>query len=118
MPHLKLEYTENIDLSITFDDLFSELHHALAESGDIDINNCKSRAVRMQDFLLSKNSKGPFVHLEVAILSGRAPDVIKRIGDHLKSILVKHYVSATGRDDLQVTIEIREMNRNNYFKYS
>ena len=118
MPHLKLEYTENIDLPSSFEDLFSELHQGLAESGDIDINNCKSRAFKLQDYLLSKNGKGPFVHLEVAILSGRAPDVITRIGDRLKSILVHHFVSTTGIDDLQVTIELREFNRNNYFKYS
>ena len=119
MPHLRLEYTENIVFNGKLDDLFSDLHHALAESGNIDINNCKSRAVQLQDFLSGDGSgKKSFLHLEVSLYAGRTPDILKQIGEHLKAILIQHFKPQTGAENIQITIEIREFKKDHYFKYS
>lgn len=118
MPHLKLEYTDNINIHTNFDNLFYNLHRVLVEHGDIDINNCKSRAIKLDRYLISDGQTSePFVHLEVRIFSGRSKEVIRDIGEHLKTVLGENFVKEGATDNVQITIEVQEINKEHYFKY-
>jgi len=117
MPHLRLEYTDNINNPANFDDLFNKLHRVLVEYGDIDIDNCKSRAIKLDRFLIADGQKnGSFVHLEVRIFADRSEEVLHTIGEHLKLVLAENFVKDTARDNVQITIEVQEIKKEYYFK--
>ena len=118
MPHVTLEYTDNIDLEIVFDDLFSRIHSVLVEVGGLKIGNCKSRAVRLDSYHVGDGAgNSAFVHVDIRFLEGRPPDVKNEISRAVLEILVDAYGPAVGGGDVQLTVEVRDIERNTYAKF-
>ncbi|MFQ5649544.1 MAG: 5-carboxymethyl-2-hydroxymuconate Delta-isomerase [bacterium] len=117
MPHLTLEYTSNIHLEVDFQTLFLELHQVLERVGGIEIENCKSRARRVEEYLVGDGSGNQaFVHLEVRFLTGRPLELKRKIGEALLSRVHSCYQAAMTPTGVQITVEMREMEREAYFK--
>jgi 5-carboxymethyl-2-hydroxymuconate isomerase len=117
MPHLTLEYSSNLDPDPDFATLFSRFHEILAAAG-IKKENCKSRAVSRARFFIGTGGSGrAFVHLDARILQGRAPETKRAIGGQLLAALRDHFRAPENVDDLQLTVEIRDMARHSYFKF-
>ena len=117
MPHLMLEYTGNVSGVIRPDELLPELHQVLAQEAGINIGNCKSRAIRRDDYCIGQGEdRQAFVHLEIRVLEGRSSEVKKAIGEHSLAVLEDHLASASHELDLQLTVEIVDMQRTGYFK--
>ena len=115
MPHLSLEYSANLEIKKDFRELFSLLHKVLAEEAGILESHCKSRAVMRQDYFIADGkAQHAFVHLEVAILQGRTNSIKKKLGDSLLQALKQHFGTPPG---LQISIEIRDMKKDQYHKY-
>jgi 5-carboxymethyl-2-hydroxymuconate isomerase len=118
MPHLKLEYSDNISKKIDFDILFTRLHQSLAEIGGINIDNCKSRAFPLETFLIANgHSDQGFIHLEVKFLEGRSPELKKMIGKKLLHEIKKMFTDSPSNQKIQITVEILDIINENYFKY-
>ncbi|MFC1724750.1 5-carboxymethyl-2-hydroxymuconate Delta-isomerase [candidate division KSB1 bacterium] len=118
MPHLTLEYTNNITQTVDFNNLFTDLHGILEETGGININNCKSRAVQLDKFFIAKGeSNKAFVHLDVSFLEGRPVELKQEIGSKILEKLKKHYKQSIAELDIQITVEIKDIRRDVYFKY-
>jgi 5-carboxymethyl-2-hydroxymuconate isomerase len=61
-----------------------------------------------------------FVHLDIRFLEGRKPDVKQAIGEGAVELLHDHFMAAVEASndlDLQITVEIRDIQRASYFKY-
>ena len=118
MPHLTIEYTNNLRTHVPFDDLFARLHTTLAELGGIKQANCTSRALRIDQFLIGEGvADAAFLHLDVRFLEGRAASVKQQIGRSLLAILRESFPLPGDIRDLQVTVEIRDIERGMYFKH-
>ena len=118
MPHLTLEYTENLGKSINFTSLFSDFHKILSDVGGININNCKSRAVpRREYFIGSGKENAAFVHLTVSFLEGRSNELKEKIGRHILKTLRDCYSQLMAVYDLQISVEFIDIPRSLYFKY-
>lgn len=117
MPHLRLEYTANVQQKTGFDALFSELHHALANVGGINIGNCKGRAFRLDDYYVADGQAGvAFVHLDVRILAGRPDELKQTIGAALMDVLKAHYAPSGAGPEVQLSVEIQDIHKPAYFK--
>lgn len=117
MPHLILEHTANLPDPVASGALFRRLHEILADVGGIDIGNCKSRAVRREDFLIGNGQTDEgFVHLDVRFLEGRPEALKQELGGRLLEALREAYAGA--RRPLQITVEIGDIPRALYFKHS
>jgi 5-carboxymethyl-2-hydroxymuconate isomerase len=117
MPHITLEYTDNIDQPIEFHALFAELHQVLADVAGIDIANCKSRARRLDTYHIGEEETGnAFVHLEVQLFEGRSPELKREIGKRGLDVLKKHFARSLGDHNLQITLQVRDIQRQAYFK--
>lgn len=114
MPHLTLEHTADLPREAAGPELFLRLHRILADAG-IDMGNCKSRAVAL-DRHLAGDGTGPggFVHLDVRILAGRPASLKAELGGRLLDALRSAYEAAGAA--AEVTLEIRDMPREQYFK--
>jgi 5-carboxymethyl-2-hydroxymuconate isomerase len=118
VPQVTLEYTDNIDEeSISFHQLFAELHRALVDAAGVDIGNCKSRAVRLGTYCIGEGEpSNAFVHLAVGILEGRSAEVRRKLSERCLAVLKRHLARALDERKLQVTVEVREMARETYLK--
>jgi 5-carboxymethyl-2-hydroxymuconate isomerase len=117
MPQLTLQYTDNISSQVDFNQIFSQLHDVLSEVAGIRIENCKSRAMALSDYRVGRGEAGgAFVHVEVAILAGRPMETREKIGRHMLEVLRTAYARPFGELDLQITVEVRDLQQDLYFK--
>jgi len=118
MPQITLEYTGNITEKIDFDDLFEKVHSVLQHTGKINIENCKSRAIKLENFYVAQgDSSNAFVHLSVRFLEGRSDEIKQTIGEQLMYILKQFYSASIIELKTQLTVEIQDIKRQEYFKF-
>jgi 5-carboxymethyl-2-hydroxymuconate isomerase len=119
MPHLWLEFSDNVTQPVPFDKLFSRLHQAMAHSAGVPVEACKSRATARSTFRVGEGRPGQaFVHLEIGLLTGRSPEQHREIAAACLEILGEVYAPALQALDLQITVEVRGMERESYQKLS
>ena len=119
MPHIRLEYSNNLNITFKLHDLFREIHHILHEVAGIEISNCKSRVIRSSDFFIGEgDDQEALVHLDIHFLEGRSNDIKKDTGNRLLSLLKKYFKEEDNSCRIQITIEIHDIIRETYFKYS
>lgn len=118
MPHLTIEYTKNLRPVSSFDGLFGRLHSVLADVGGIKRGNCKSRAVMLDQFYVGESAADTaFVHADVRFLEGRSVATKQDIGRAILAVLRDSFPAPDDIRDLQITVEIRDIQRSLYFKY-
>lgn len=118
MPHLTLEYTANIQQEMDSAELFAGLHQILATTGGTSIENCKSRAIRLENFHISRGAASDaFVHLEIHFMGGRSPEVQHAIGEQSLAWLTSYFTPCIDRLATQITVEITEIQKPAYFKF-
>ena len=117
MPHLTLEYTANLSAPNDLEALFRRLHGILHQQGGIRLENCKSRARKVDQFCIADGDKhGAFVHLEIRFMAGRSAGVKQSIGEAALATLLESF-QADDPDSLQITVEIRDIEQQSYFKH-
>ena len=118
MPHITLQFTDNIESLPNFNQLFSEVHQTINAIAGIKIENCKSKAIKLENFYIGDGSKSKgFLHLEVKFLAGRSIEVKSEIGRNLLQILKNQFEKSIKLLDSQITIEIIDIEKNCYYKY-
>lgn len=117
MPHLTLEYTNNLP-KFLIDDALATLNETLVASGEFEEFDIKSRAIRMDTCRIGTAPEGrAFVHAKLAILSGRTMQTKRAVSESLLQELKR---LCAGHDGLQVQlcVEILEIERDSYAKAS
>ncbi|MDH3692003.1 MAG: hypothetical protein OEU36_21395 [Gammaproteobacteria bacterium] len=118
MPHITLEYSSNITQTVNFEDLFSDFHRTLAEVGGVRINNCKSRGIRRDVFLVGEGDpKAAFVHVDVLLVEGRSQQWMQRVGQPMLQSVEQAFEESKRNLQLQITVHFRDLKRERYFKY-
>ena len=113
MPHVKLEYTENVQWKNPIQDIFSKLQTVLIQHARVKPQNCKSRATELKDFYCTgKNHPGGLIHMESSLLSGRTEKVKTNIGKECSQIIQSFIENIA---EIQVSVELRDMDHNGYF---
>ncbi|MDP7027820.1 MAG: hypothetical protein QF380_05380 [Candidatus Marinimicrobia bacterium] len=113
MPHVKLEHTENVQWKNPIQDIFPKLQTVLIQHARVKPENCKSRAMELKNFYSTGNNQhGGFIHLEISLLSGRDAEVKTKIGKECRQIIQSFIENIA---EIQVSVELRDMDRNGYF---
>jgi 5-carboxymethyl-2-hydroxymuconate isomerase len=115
MPHLTLEYTNNLRL---FDaaKALRDLNGALIESKLFEEADIKSRALSLDTFLVgaSPDPRG-FIHVRLAILSGRSEQAKRDLSASLLHALKARCEPMAG-GEIQLSVEIQDIERGSYAK--
>ena len=116
MPHIVLEYSDNLPELPDFRALFDDIHQALARVGGIRLENCKSRArIASHVYIGDGDPDNAFIHLHVEFVEGRSTEVKQAIGRECLE-LIKRYYHLHLSDKLQITVKIDDIARDFYFK--
>jgi 5-carboxymethyl-2-hydroxymuconate isomerase len=115
MPHLVIEYSENL---ASFDPVacLPAVNAALAASGQFEEADIKSRACRVAAFCVGTEPAGrAFVAARLSILSGRTLEIKQDLSQRVLQALQQHLPSATGLST-QVSVEVVDIDRPSYAK--
>jgi len=116
MPHLHLEYTANLP-DLNADVALIRLNNTLVGSGQFAAEfDIKSRAIKVQTFKVgtSLGERG-FVHVKLAMLSGRSPQIKKQLSESLLAV-VQDLCEWPKDVEVQVCVEILDIDRESYTK--
>jgi 5-carboxymethyl-2-hydroxymuconate isomerase len=117
MPHLVLDYSNNIREKKEFKDLFLQLHQILVTVASASLESCKSRAVERDMYCVGNgDSKNAFVHLEIRLAEGRSLKVREKVGRKMLEVLGEYFSKSLRDLNLQITVESKEFPRSLYFK--
>jgi 5-carboxymethyl-2-hydroxymuconate isomerase len=120
MPHITVDYSDV--LTDTFDrrGFGQALHPLVARAVDGSVTACKTRFRRADECVIADGETDiAMVHVEVALLSGRTPEVK---GELSRSVLrlLRGYVEPTPGHALHASVDVSELDRGCYSsrKYS
>jgi len=118
MPQIRLEYSSNITQEIDSKEIFSKIHQVLQDVGGISVQNCKSRAIRRNDYYIAKGEREhAFIHLEIRFIEGRSPALKASIGEHILQFFEIYLAESIALLKLQITVEIIDIQKRNYYKF-
>ena len=109
--HLDLprELAEQVDL----DGLLRQLAAALGDAETVQGANVKAYATLRDHWTVGEGHPRYFAHCMASILTGRPEELRRRIAEALMRTLASGFA---GRDDVGITVEIREMDAATYQK--
>ena len=115
MPHMTVEYTANIG-GFDASAILLPLNQALVDSGEFNEADIKSRAIKLDDFLIGVQATGrAFVHVKLHILAGRSTEQKQALSSSLLQALTDSFPAQAGLTT-QLCVEILEIDRPSYGK--
>lgn len=116
MPHLHMEYTANLP-DLNADVALIRLNNTLVASGQFAAEyDIKSRAVKVETFKVgTAMAERAFVHVKLALLSGRSPQIKKQLSESLLAV-VQELCEWPAGVELQLAVEILDIDRESYSK--
>ena len=116
MPHLHMEYTANLP-DLNADVALMRLNNVLVASGQFSAeHDIKSRAVKLETFRVGTAlAERGFVHVKLALLSGRSSEIKKQLADSLLGV-IQELGSWPADVSVQLCVEILDIDREPYAK--
>lgn len=115
MPHLVLEYTANLLPDFEPMQALHRMNTVLLASGEFVPDHIKSRAIRLDEYLVGDDEPGGYMHARLHLLAGRDPKVKGAITEGLVAAL-RSCVSGPAGLPVQITAEALDMDRAAYSK--
>jgi len=108
MPHLTLEYTDNIDVDVQ--PLLARLHEEVVATGAINLKGIKSRAIKHTQYRIADGDPDyAFVHVGLLIREGRPIEVQKEATQRVMKVLKETFGHLFETRKLSLTVDIQEM---------
>lgn len=105
MPNLIMEYTNSVDERASIPLLLEELHQGLIDSLLFEVPAIKSRAIRLNDWLVGeKQDREDFIHVTVELMEGRTDEQKSQLAEKLIHIMAEQAASVES-----LTVNVREM---------
>ncbi len=116
MPHLQIETTRRVAESIDLGDLLANLAQWFAAQESVEPKAVKAYARIHDHWAMGDPSRSDFLHLTVAILSGRPLDLRQVWSRSFHLMLTEAISHSPLSDSTGITVEIREMDALTYCK--
>ena len=108
MPHLTLEYTDNLQFDVQ--PLLARLHDELVATGAVNLKGIKSRAIRLTDYRIADgNQDYAFVHVGLLIREGRPIPVQQEAAKRVMAVLKETFGHRYETGYLSLSVDIKEM---------
>jgi 5-carboxymethyl-2-hydroxymuconate isomerase len=108
MPHLTLEYSDNIEVDVQ--PLLARLHEEVVAAGAINLKGIKSRAIKHTQYRIADGDPDyAFVHVGLLIREGRPIEVQKDATRRVMNILKEMFGHLFEKRKLSLTVDLKEM---------
>ena len=108
MPHLTLEYTDNLAFEVQ--PLLARLHEALVATGAVNLKGIKSRGIRHTEYRIADGDRAyAFVHVNLLIREGRPLDIQQDAARRVMVVLKETFGQRFDGGYLSLSVDIQEM---------
>jgi 5-carboxymethyl-2-hydroxymuconate isomerase len=108
MPHLTLEYTDNLTCEVQ--PLLARLHDELVATGAINLKGIKSRTIRHTEYRIADGDAGyAFVHVNLLIRAGRPLETQQEAARRVLAVLKETFGRRFDDGYLSLSVDIQEM---------
>ncbi len=108
MPHLTLEYSDNLEFDVQ--PLLAHLHTELVATGAINLKGIKSRAIKHNQYRIADGDPAyAFVHVNLLIREGRPVEVQKEAAQRVMAVLKEAFGVRFENSYLSLSVDIKEM---------
>jgi 5-carboxymethyl-2-hydroxymuconate isomerase len=108
MPHLTLEYTDNLRFDIQ--PLLARLHEELVATGAVNLKGIKSRAIRHTEYRMADgNPDYAFVHVGLLIREGRSLETQQDAARRVMTVLEETFGQRFKAGYLSLSVDLKEM---------
>lgn len=113
MPHIIVEYSQNIEGRVSIPDMLTQMHDALSGQG-VDKGRIKTRGTALNHSIVGNAAanEGQMVHITLLLLEGRDTGTKKQYSEPLHGIACK--IAQGAFPDCTVTLEVRDMSAATY----
>ena len=125
MPHIIIEYTENLGPEANIPDLLARLNAVMIAQQDpagkavYAIGGIRSRAVALAEYRIADGADDyAFVHATVKIGAGRVEAVEKRTTDALFAAMQEHFADIFARRYLALSLELVRFSEAGTYKHN
>ena len=119
MPHLTIEYSENLAENIEISKLVKVMHDSAASIEALPLGGLRTRASRREFYLIADgDSSNTFVNVVLRIAPGRSDEVKKQAGEKLFSALKDFFDLFFQSSAIALSLEIQELDANLRWKDS
>jgi len=116
MPHLILEYSNNLANDLNVRELFTQLHQLLARELPTQLSSCKSRCIVSPVYHIGDGHQhNAFVHLTIKIMAGRTDAKKKQVGIEVLNRMGLFFHTEKAQFNVQLSVEILDLDLH-YFK--
>lgn len=108
MPHLTLEYSDNIEVDIQ--PLLARLNEEVVATGAINLKGIKSRAIKHAHYRIADGDPDyAFVHVGLLIREGRPLEIQKEATQRVMKVLKETFGHLFETRKLSLTVDLKEM---------
>ncbi len=108
MPHLTLEYSDNIEVDVQ--PLLARLHEEVVATGAINLKGIKSRAIKHTQYRVADGDPDyAFVHVGLLIREGRPLEIQKEATQRVMKVLKETFGYLFETRKLSLTVDLKEM---------
>jgi len=116
MPHIIVEYTDNIKQEASMPSLLQKLNEVLVSKSDVfPVGGIRSRAIELQDYVVADGKEDDaFVHITLKIAGGRTEEQKKETLDELFEATKDHFQPLFDKRYLALSLEWFEFENKTY----
>jgi 5-carboxymethyl-2-hydroxymuconate isomerase len=108
MPHLTLEYSDNIEVNVQ--PLLARLHEEVVATGAIHLKGIKSRAIKHTQYRIADGDPNyAFIHVGLLIREGRPIEIQKEATQRVMKVLKETFGYLFETRKLSLTVDLKEM---------
>lgn len=116
MPQITVEYTAALADSFDRRAFALALHPKAAQMIGSRLTSFKTRFYAIEDGVIGDGDpRHAMIHVDLAMLSGREPELKQALGRATLALVEAHLRPLAGHD-IQVTVEVRDLDRPHYHK--
>jgi 5-carboxymethyl-2-hydroxymuconate isomerase len=116
MPHILLETTADLPENANVPDILDALVRRLSTFETVQPASIKAYHSLRPNWSMGTGAPPGFAHCTVAIMTGRPPELRRRIADGMYEELRSHFGMSLDAKEVSLTLELREMDAETYRK--
>jgi len=110
MPHITIEYSENLEPEVAVQALVDRVHEAAIETGIFPLGGIRTRAVARRHYRIADGDPAnAFVHVELRIAPGRDAATRERAGSQVFAALTDALACVSAARPLAISFELHEI---------
>ncbi|MGU9956830.1 MAG: 5-carboxymethyl-2-hydroxymuconate Delta-isomerase [Arenicellales bacterium WSBS_2016_MAG_OTU3] len=117
MPHIIIEYSENLEDSVSISNLLQTLHNVALATGVFPLGGLRTRAAKREDYVIADgHADNAFIHVLVRIGAGRDAQTKKQVCDVMFAKLTDFLAGAYAKKPLGISFELQEIDPDYSYK--